>query len=221
MNKECCSPMSDCINPLIDLYKKAKARLAVATRSSLAQELTTILSNGIVLSNSGTLCCPDCTSKKGYYFLGSYADYKILATLFLQTIPTPPSTTPGVKYPCCLNHSLNVTDAVDYETTFANLEPPCCDSSFAEAVTLLLENSNITVAFPNLSIVEASTFNGASGLRILLDYLILENVTPTEIGSFFTAIFTEGLVIKCFDCDMYIGSVASFGSFAEANSLLN
>lgn len=218
MNTECCKPMSDCMNPLIDLYKKAKARLSFATRSSLVQELTTILTNGIVLSNSGTLCCPDCTSKKGYYFLGTYTDYKILATMFSQVVTVKPPA--GVKYPCCLNHSLNITDAVNYETTFKDLEPPCCDSNFAEAMTLLLENSNLTVAFPNLSLVEASTFNGVSGLRILLDYLILEGVTPAEIGSLFTAIINEGLVIKCFDCDMYIGSVESFGPFAAANLLL-
>lgn len=212
MEETCCQNKCDhCNNPLIELYKKAS--LAVnGDDVTIATETLRLLTNGLFLSNSGKICCPDCTHKYGFYFLGGYDVYKELSTLF-QQINGGEITDPK-KYPCCLNHSLTALNAVDYETAYENLQPPCCNTNFAEVIFNLSENvPDVTISE---NIIEASTFEGQSGLGILLEWLIVDDQSTEDIGDFFEVIKEQGLVIKCFGCDIFIGSVESFDTFGKA-----
>lgn len=214
----CCENTSkNCINPLIELYHKAVA--VVSREDNLADAVSSVLNQGLVLSHSGKICCPDCTAKNGYYYLGSYTGFKTIAALYHQIVPPSPIYTP-VKYPCCLNKSLTATDAADFKVRFLNLEPPCCDTSFPEVFDELLNETGLALLLSNQSVIEASTFNSFSGLQIVYDYLKLEGILDEDIASFFLGVFTSGLVIKCVDCDIIISSVSSYGSIGAAYGLL-
>ncbi len=114
---------------------------------------------------------------------------------------------------------MTATDAADFKVRFLNLEPPCCDTSFAEVYDELLNETGLSLLLSNQSIIEASTFNGFSGLQITYEYLTLEGISNEDIASFFLGLFEAGIVINCVDCDILIGSVASFTTMANAYNL--
>lgn len=219
MNKKCCTPNTEnCENPLVAIFKMAES--IVTPLLSISAALNKVLNDGLITTHSGKMCCPDCTAKKGYYYLGGYAPYVDLATLFSQIKPEKPSPR-HIKYPCCLNHSFSGTTLVGYDAVFDGYQPVCCDTRFSEYVSKLYSISDIATLLTTVNIIEASTFDGVSGLEILIDFLLLENLyTKAELGEIFQVILTNGIVVKCIDCDIIISSVQTFETISQAYNIL-
>lgn len=178
----CCPTATDCINPIIKAFKLF----------SFAASYEVGLNEGLVLTHSGDLCCPDCIDPEGYYFLGGMAPY----TSLIEGIVTP--------YPCCVNRSLT---AVGNDAFDALVGPGsvCCDTDFSEAICIL---RMLGVGYNDM--VEASSFNSLSGLGIFLNYADIEGIDNAQVLLFLNAIITEGLVIRCTGCQIFIGSVSAF-----------
>ena len=109
---------------------------------------------------------------------------------------------------------------MSYDTVFDGFQPVCCNTRFTEYVSKLYSISSIATILPTVDVIEASTFGGVSGLEILIDYLLLENLyTKIELGEIFEVILLNGIVVKCIDCDIIISSVNTFEKVAEAYNL--
>lgn len=218
-NEEYCGCKSTfCESPLIELYRRTVSvvNLSVPT-VTLAEALEKILTEGLYLSAHGKYCCPDCNPKKGYYYLGDAVQFYAIAELYGQiSINGNPATG---KYPCCLNHHLSTREAIQYRLGFLGIDPPCCDTNFTDVVSQLHE---ITANFEITNFIETNTFNGSSGLKSLLDYIQSDvdyDYDYDTLSLFFEKLFELGLVIKCFDCDIFIGSVQSFETFGAAYNI--
>jgi len=192
--RKCTCEIISCINPLIYLIKEAID--TTADSGNLATNITSLLDAGIIVKN-GNLCCPDCTEDKGLYLLGTYSHLNTMHTLYnLQA--------------CCINFRLNTSDTLSYNAAFGASDIPCCNTNFSETITNLFSiTTNDSTLISSGGIVEVSSFNGVSGLSIILD--ALSRITPalssTIITNVFTAILNSGIVIKCKDCETYIGNV--------------
>ena len=211
----CCNTIL-CENPLIELYRKVTSvSLNSDPELDLGSALEQVLTNGLFLSNHGKYCCPDCNGKKGFYFLGSLSIYEQVSTLFGQVLNPEDLDFVPTKYPCCLNHYLTSDGSIEYKNLYGTVDPPCCDTNFIETVDDMLSMT----ALPTLgNIIEAGTFNGSGGLSALIEYIDLEN-TEFEFDSlalFFTKLMELGVVIKCFDCDIFIGDFTAFAKFGAA-----
>ena len=206
----CCnSSTTDCVNPLIALFKKAQG--LVTTEVTIGAAITTVLTDGIVMTHNGKYCCPDCDARFGYYYLGGRVPHLQIAALMNQ-VPAEVF----VKYPCCLNSSFTASNQALFSADFEGAEVPCCESDFSESVDLVSEITGDTVG----DLIEASTFGGQSGLGILLQYLQLEEVSAADILLIFEAIVATGVVIKCFECDIFIGSPTAFDSIGATLNLI-
>jgi hypothetical protein len=138
------------------------------------------------MTNSGTLCCPDC--KNGIYYLGNY-------TMLNDILDN------GEKI-CCIEYL-----ALNLRTK--NFDVKCCGTDFLSSVQAWLQqlsNYNLeNIPFPIgdiNSIVEVSSFNGYSGLGILLNFLQLNYPDLEQIiyVLIMYVILNYGIVIKCDGC---------------------
>lgn len=140
------------------------------------------------MTNSGTLCCPDC--KNGIYYLGNYR----MLNAILEN---------GEKI-CCIEYlALNLR--------IKNFDVKCCGTDFLSSVQAWLQQlsnynlENASFALDEInSIVEVSSFNGYSGLGILLNFLQLNypNLDEVIYVLIMGVILTYGVVIKCDGCQI-------------------
>ena len=193
-NTNCCPKAENCLNPIIEIFDNLRKAISVETEAGL-KSYEEGLGRGVILSHNGNICCPDCQTSNGYYFLGKAE--RLLGLLEFT----------GQAYPCCINHSL---DSETYNELVEAIGKgvPCCKTEFSSIISeigLLGLNS--------LDVVEASSFNGHSGLANFLEYADLENIPTADVISFLTAVFELGLVIKCEGCNIFIGSVETYSKY--------
>lgn len=225
-----CLP-APCINPLVFLIKEVFGR--VSDGVSMTTSLDSVLDSGISITSSENFCCPDCNSKNGFYFLGSaYRFSDLIEENGLgNTLPYGvPEATPfdvNLKYRCCVNYQLPVELRGEYFNQFKPTEtqtsnnlvydktPTCCSNDFAASVQelFMLTGTDTTVLFGGL--VEASTFNGKSGLGIMLN--LLKTISPAlsklDLSAFFILLIQRGIVIQCDGCDTTIMTTAQYRSY--------
>lgn len=223
-----CLP-TPCINPLVFLIKEVFGK--VSDGVSISTSIDTILDTGISITSSSNFCCPDCNSKNGFYFLGAAHQFNTLVEFngFGNTLPNnSPSGAVfdvNLKYRCCVNYQLpldeiRTTYFEQFKPTYAQTNnnilfdktPTCCSNDFAASVQelFMLTGADNAVLFGGL--IEASTFNGKSGLGIILKFL--KTISPTlsklELSAFLIPILQRGLVVKCDGCDTTIMTVSQY-----------
>ena len=225
-----CLPAS-CINPLVFLIKEVFG--SVSDGVSMINSLEAVLDSGISITSSENFCCPDCNSKNGFYFLGSAYRFSDLIeeTGLGNTLPFGvPEATPfdkNLKYRCCVNYQLTIEQRGEYFNQFKPTEaqiaanviydktPTCCSNDFAASVQelFMLTGTDNTVLWGGL--VEASTFNGKSGLGIMLN--LLKTISPAlsklDLSAFFISLIQRGIVIKCDGCDTTIMTTAQYRTY--------
>lgn len=205
---KCTCETNLCINPLIYLVKTAlpiiqnyipeikevidnnnggKAAVGLKEEGGILDTYDPSLYINLSMTNSGTLCCPDC--KNGIYYLGNQDYFNQIADA-------------GERFCCIESLGLNLKESKN-----ANIK--CCDTDFLSAVQNWIQQlSNYDLANASFSIgdinsiVESSSFNGYSGLGIVLNFLQLNypDLDPVLYVLFIGVILTYGIVIKCEGC---------------------
>jgi len=171
--------------------------------------MVSILVNGISITNSTDICCPDC--KSGLYFIADAAE----TTLFLND-----ETNNYLKI-CCLEHESSVatwlTIKALYETKSGGAIVKCCNTDFNDKIARWTTLSTATDAYfnpetlLNAGAFESSSFSLYSGLGIMLDYLELNQttLTATDYLNILGVILKLGMVATCegADCNVQISSM--------------
>jgi hypothetical protein len=225
-NKNTCTCTATlCTNPLIHTLDQAFSIVGtnyngpqigntpVTTEHTIYTALYTVLNTGIVATNTTRLCCPDCTDPRGFYFLGDCSNLAAVVNYF-----TPVGKV--AKYPCCIEYKTNVSQLSCLVTAIGGTLPPCCNTDFMSAYNAWMEAMElgllpITVDYNTLNdleLIEASAFNGYSGLGIMFNYLqtAYPELTPLDYYGLYLVIVTYGMVVKCGDCNITIGSANLF-----------
>jgi hypothetical protein len=225
-NKTSCTCTATlCTNPLIHTLDQAFSIIGtnyngpqigntpVTTEHTIYTALYTVLNTGIVATNTTRLCCPDCTDPRGFYFLGDCSNLAAVVNYF-----TPVGKT--AKYPCCIEYKTNIAQLDCLVTAIGGTLPPCCNTDFMSAYNAWMEAAElgslpVTVDYNTLNdleLIEASAFNGYSGLGIMFNYLQTAHpeLTPLDYYGLYIVIVTYGIVVKCGDCNITIGSANLF-----------
>ena len=211
-NLKCCPDPCEitpgCINHLVYLLQRTIARATdgVALPTAFGQ----ILNSGLVISGKANFCCPDCVTASGFYYLGGFSSFKTIIDEYQMGV-TVGSNNPNSLYPCCVNKSLSTQGEDLYTALFKNVTlnktPVCCPKTFGNEITYLANETSLDPTInSSLGVIEASAFNGVSGIKIMLDYLkSLSPVIPkATITAMLALIFQNGLVIDCTGCDLVI-----------------
>lgn len=211
-NLKCCPDPCQitlgCINPLVYLLQRTLAR--ATDNVSLPTAFGQVLNSGIVISGKANFCCPDCVSESGFYYLGGLESFKVVIDQFKMGV-TVGSNDPNILYPCCVNKSLSINGEAMYKQLFVlptlDKTPNCCAKTFGNDITYLANETSID-PFINTTfgVIEASAFNGVSGIKIMLDYLksLSPAIPKATITSMLVQIFENGLLIDCTGCDLII-----------------
>ncbi|MEY2701965.1 MAG: hypothetical protein RLY43_598 [Bacteroidota bacterium] len=233
MTQECNIP-TPCVNPLVFLLKEVFAK--VSDGVSITASLDTILTAGIAITSSSNFCCPDCNSQNGFYYLGVLEKFQDLVSLagLGNTAPTnnvdSNNNVPfdaNCKYRCCVNYQLGIESKIGYNQMFKptpeqlNLgmnfdkTPVCCSTDFTTSLQELLNyvaSDNVVI---NGSLIEASTFNGKSGLGVLVKYLKSASpaISKVDLTNFFGYLLSEGLIVTCDGCTTYIMTVSQYNMY--------
>lgn len=211
-NKICCgSAAVQCVNPLTYIFGEVFAR---AKKNNISPEipLGRILSTGLILSNNGKFCCPDCTDRYGFYYLGNIPNWNIISELLKFN-----TSSESCAFPCCVNVEATVETYPDYADNMPII-PPCCDTGFIEGIFRLLQTVS-SGDFASDGIVEASSIEGKSMISPIMDELYKNNpfISAPEIGAVFEAIMTLGIAIKCFDCSIIVAGTEVFTGWLADN----
>ncbi len=215
MEKDPCQPCTSsfCKNPLIHLLNQASS--GISETVTFAESLDQILENGVFTTTGSNICCPDCTSPNGFYYLGNYGGFLQLAEFYGFVLGDPDS---GVRYPCCLNFQLSSRVKLDHNEAFGAKAPSCCNTDFTTALSNLYSTTDIESLISSFDITEASSFNNRSGIGIILNYLNSE--FPDEnVSEIFQVIYESGVVIKCKGCELIIADVDTFLTFENGGTL--
>ena len=203
-----CQITPGCINPLVYLLQRTIARATDGV--SLAVAFEQVLESGLVISGKGNFCCPDCVTETGFYYLGGLPSFTRVINEYQMGV-TVGSNNPNKLYPCCVNKSLSIELEDDYTTLFKNSTlnklPVCCPKTFGNEITYLAnETSFDSFINANFGVIEASAFNGVSGIKIILDYLksLSPAIPKATLTAMLALIFQNGLLIDCTGCDLII-----------------
>lgn len=225
-NKSVCSCNAKlCTNPLVHTLEQAFALVGtdysgpqigntpVTTVNTIYTALYSVLNTGLVVTNNTRLCCPDCTEPRGFYFLGDCANLAAVVNYF-----TPIGQT--AKYPCCVEYKLNIAQLDCLVTAIGGHTPPCCNTDFISAYNAWFEASELgSLPVPvnysdlnDLELIEASAFNGYSGLGIMFNYLQANHpeLTPLDYYGLYLVFVTYGMVVRCGDCNITIGAASLY-----------
>jgi hypothetical protein len=211
-NKRCCPDPCNiptgCINPLVYLLQRTLARATDGV--SISTAFGQVLTAGIVISGKENFCCPDCVTESGFYYLGGISSFEKVINDKKMGVAV--DNNPNIEYPCCVNKSLSLqVDTLIYNPLFKNSTldktPVCCPKTFGNEITYLLNETGIDPTV-NLAYgaIEASSFNGVSGIKIMLDYLksLSPEIPKDVLTSIFGLIFNHGFVVDCTGCDLII-----------------
>ena len=187
-----------CTNPLVYLVKSIlpivenyipeikdfvnnNPQVGIAANLYISEPVQEMLN--LSMTNSGNLCCPDC--KTGVYYLGN-------SNFFEQILKL------GENF-CC----------VEYIGLDLNYNLKCCNTDFLNAIQNWIKQlaaydlANSSFSLNDISsIVESSSFNGYSGLGIVLEFLQLNypDLDPIIYVLITGIILIYGIVIKCDGC---------------------
>lgn len=182
-----------CINPITYLIGEALI-LADKNNTSVAVEITNLLSYGLSISNTGKFCCPGCDD---FYYLG----YSEVFTNSLISI------IPDMK--CCNNYIGPVSFLNQYPII---RDLPCCDTNFVDCITAInQELPDDSFTFGN-GLMEYNSINSESAICLIYNQLKRANkyLTGEELGVILEALFSAGVVVKCIGCTVYIGSAVNY-----------
>jgi len=187
---------------------------AVPFTHTIDTALVSVLVNGISVTNSTDICCPDC--KSDLYFIVDNAEI----TNFLNE-----ATDNWLKI-CCLEHEASVstwkTIKALYETKSGGAVVKCCNTDFNDKISRWTSLSIATDAYFNPETLlnsgafESSSFSGYSGLGIILDYLELNktDLTATDYLNILGIILKLGFVVSCegADCNVQISAMKVYNT---------
>ena len=180
-----CPPDDSCINGIDYLFNQIDPPLYA---ENYILEIRDLLMNGISVFNPDLvtpICCPDCE----VYFLGNVQPF-----LFLRETVTPS---------CCLNESTNKDQYSDFIEVGDSVKV-CCNE-FEPCLSNFEENF-ITTIF-DLGLIETSYYDNHSNLCILNDIIMgLPYSNITELNHIVDSILELGIVIWCFNDNVFIGS---------------
>jgi hypothetical protein len=204
----------ECKNILKELIDIASANIKV-NGSTLAAEMTSVLTGGLLALNKGDYCCPDCTGADSFYFLGGYDALNDLA------ININLWTSYGDVFACCVNSHSNATNGQDingFLTTIGGANYECCESNFQEAVNSVIQLYPGVSSTINTGVVEMSAFDNKSLIDQIGVWIKEANqyITPEEIAAVYGVILTSGVVIKCNDCKILISTAGLAPSFIQS-----
>jgi len=183
---------------------------AVPFTHTIDTALLSVLQNGIAISNNTNLCCPDCRSN--LFFILDAEEI----TTFLDDTAT------YYQDICCIEHesSLAIWKAFTtlFESKSGGAKVKCCNTDFSDKISRWSTLATSTDAYWNLDtllnagIFESSSFNGYSGLGILLDYLELNHttLTSTDYLNILGVILNMGMIAYCEDCSVLISSIDTY-----------
>lgn len=186
-------PIPSCINPVTYVLGEAII-LAKKNNTTIASEITTLLNAGVSITNAGKFCCPGCND---IYYLG-------YATTF--------DTTLGVLIPdltCCFNY-IGDPAFLQSNPTIKNLS--CCATNFIDCITAINQDlTESTFTFTG-GVFEYNSLNSESAICLIYNQLKAfdKYLTGDELGVILDALFTAGVVVKCTDCTIYIGSALDY-----------
>lgn len=229
-----CNIPTPCTNPLVFLIKEVFGK--VSDGVSVAASLDTILDSGISITSSSKFCCPDCNTPHGFYYLGLVNPFLDLIELegLGNTAPTNSvDSNNGVqfdinrRYRCCVNYQLPIERRIGYFQAFKpdvdqleiNLSfdktPSCCSTDFSDAVQELVLITGADNAVIQAGLIEASTFNGKSGLGIMLKFLktISPALSKSDLSAFFIQLLSRGVVVVCDECTTFIMTVQQYDMY--------
>lgn len=186
-----------CINPLTYLLEEI---VAINTGITGVIDVNSVINPGILLRDSKKFCCPDCSTKDGFYFIGTMTVFKTITDALNMS-----GSSKEKKYPCCVNTHIGSDDLITWNTNFKDDKLPCCESTgFNESI-----KSFSKLKEQRVNLVEASTFNGISGLAIIDLFLTNSTLTTAQKLQILTMI-ENGIVVKCFECDIFIYNATTF-----------
>jgi hypothetical protein len=220
------NPLPPCVNPIdfiFDIINKFSITNGICFKDSIKE----VLDNGFI-TNDCNVCCPDCT-----YVLADvitflkYADAVLNLNGSLPPLGAVEKTGSNASdIDCCLNNfgfsglSENL-ELVGFET--------CCNN-FNQCVYNIIQHfadnncetgptgiTNLAQIIKRLltwdgdinshgGIVEQGAFDGNSQLCLILENFIKFSDDPCFVEAFFD-LLTTGLVIECFDGQVFIGSI--------------
>lgn len=217
----------DCINPIYKLVEYLNTQItSTMTDDEFLSLLTQILDTQIggyqIPQRSNTaICCPDCPTDGGTYFLGDSSSFSEFSNTYLYDSSSGKDI---VNHQCCIN----------FITTFAAISNPnlpivlrqnkCCNNfskGYLDRLLISMEqwydfnNTVHTTLLPNnpyasllaINIIEYSVFNGDSAINDIVSATeLIQNESFRFI--FLMYILNEGLVITCSEC-------------AQANNTIN
>lgn len=230
-NIKCCPPESNCnlpvgcINPLVHLMKRTVAR--ASDGYDIPDAFNDILGAGILISGSDAYCCPDCTDEKGFYFLGGVPAFIDITSEFKMNLYNADGSPvdPLLIYPCCIKSTYSLEGSLQMDDNFIirnsqneivlDKTPQCCPTDFTKPINRLLEETASDSYVNYTGWIEASSFNGKSGIDIILDFLnsLSPSVTKAEKTEIFKTIALSGIYIKCNGCDMQISKASPWDYF--------
>jgi hypothetical protein len=182
-----------CINPITYLIGEA---LITAKKNNTAVdvEITNLLTAGVSISNTGRFCCPGCND---IYYLG-------YANTFTSTLS---SLIPGLT--CCFNY---IGDPALLQTYPSLKTLDCCATNFIDCITAINQDLTDSSYTFTGSLLEYNSINSESSICLIYNQLKAfdKYLTGDELGVILEAIFTAGVVVKCDNCSVYIGSATDY-----------
>lgn len=197
-------PVPACSSPVQYALDMAINASPTQTPVDILASITSVLTNGIILTECD-LCCPTCGTNNEPYVLGNTINFLEVITYLGQTW----------THSCCLN----VESSVIAYDTFIKANPriewvDCCN----DFNTCVSNIADAVPTFPDMlitGILEYSTLDENTSVCILLETLqaILPSFTPTQLQDMLTDILDLGIVVQCSNGQIMISSIDTYINF--------
>lgn len=178
-----------CTNPISYLLKEA-SNVAYANGILMSDALANLLNSGIYITNPDKFCCPNCDD---IYFLGFFEAFTNSLTSLIPNMT------------CCYNYVGSASVLNQYPTIGALA---CCNTNFSDCVAAVNENAYAEDLTFFGSLLEYNTINNESSLCVLYDALLA--YSSADIVTEMATVLGYGIVVKCIDCKLFIGSAATY-----------
>lgn len=191
-----------CMNPIAYLVGLAVKESEV-TGDDIVTVLTSIITQGLVSKKDGLLCCPNCDTVDGFYFLGNTTSLGLLVTGLTSWT----SFTGNVS--CCVNYEASLNSSTTIEAALASIQSSseCCNTLLTTELGLLFEKYPSVRDILMLGVVEISSLNSKTSFSEIVNIILEEKPYADEgyIYSVLLTLLTVGIVVKCSDCKISIG----------------
>lgn len=191
-----------CINPIAYLVGLAVKESEISGES-IDSVLTGIITQGFVSNKDGLLCCPNCDTADGFYFLGNNTSLGLLVT----ALDSGSSFTGNVS--CCINYEASLSSSSSIESALENIMSSieCCDTLLTTELKFLFEKYPAVRDLLILGVVEISSLNSKTSFSEIINIILEEKSYADEayISLVLITLLTVGVVVKCSDCKISIG----------------